>query len=57
MYCFRYLFKKALLEDEIARSEALAKREQIEIIHEEDVQWEKGKNIDKVDIDKLQKLY
>lgn len=41
----RYLFKKALLEDELARTEIMARKEQAEIIQEEDVQWEKGKSI------------
>lgn len=39
----RYLFKKALLEDDIARQEAMEKREQKErMLTEESVKWEQG---------------
>lgn len=43
MFYFSYLFKKALLEDEIARQEAVEKKEQKEkSISEDDLQWDQG---------------
>lgn len=40
----RYLFRKALLEDDIARQDAMEKREQKErLLTEESVKWEQGK--------------
>lgn len=47
IYIFlRYLFKKALLEDDIARKEALEKKEQKDkVITEDSLKWDQGKDI------------
>ncbi|KAG5891677.1 hypothetical protein JTB14_020095 [Gonioctena quinquepunctata] len=55
----RYLFKKALLEDDFAREEALEKREQKEkLVAEENLKWDQdfGPNIELTEEEQIQLL-
>lgn len=46
LFFLRYLFRKALIEDEIAHQEAVEKKEKREKeMTEESLQWEKGDSL------------